>query len=127
MKNIKYSKYEKFILRPHFLMYYIIRITKKMKYFSRSDRFYFDNVSVEYLFQVTVWWQWQKLLTNTGHKSNIVVPKGNMLGTKVKFYMKNGKGFAMPVPFYHKTTAGQESISWEILHQCGGLWCPPYS
>ena len=31
--------------------------------------------------------------------------------------MKNDKNFAMPVPGYHKIKAGQESISYEILHQ----------
>ena len=61
----------------------------------------------------------------TGHKNIGFVPNRSNLGTKGKFYMKNGKGFAMPVPCDHKVTAGQESISWEVLHQCGGCGVPP--
>ena len=33
--------------------------------------------------------------------------------------------FAIAVSPYHKTITGQDGVSWEWLHQCGGLWFPP--
>ena len=60
-----------------------------------------------------------------GDRDICVVPKGKIFRYQSEmFKLKNGQMFAITVSQYHKTITGQDGISWEWLHQCGGLWCP---